>query len=56
VADGSFHRQQFAVMEFELCEVIEFPSRGKHIEIKHPERVSRGGIAHHVKLEIFVHL
>src|SRR5258708_13820012 len=46
-------RQQFAADDFELCEVIEFSFARKHIEIKHPERFARGGIGHHVKLEIF---
>ena len=38
--------------DFELREVIEFSFARKHIEIKHPERLARGGIGHHVKLEI----
>src|SRR5215510_10631922 len=45
-------RQQLAADDFELSKVIEFSFARKHIEIKHSERLARGGIGYHVKLEI----
>src|SRR5436190_19268656 len=45
-------RQQFAAQNLELCEVVEFSFARKHIEIKHSEGLTGGGIGHQIKLEV----
>ena len=44
--------QEFAADDIELGEVIEFSFARKHVEIKHAERLARGGIGDEIKLEI----
>ena len=44
--------QQFAAENLELSEVVEFSFARKHIEIKHAEWLTSGGIGHEIKLEV----